>query len=68
MVNRSTDVVSADIDFRQPEKFVAFRRCLNDFFEREIHPSVTVHQMAIQGFAILEFYKHGMSLRGRQET
>lgn len=61
-----THIVPSHVCLRQSPKPVPFRTCLDNLLERQIHPSVTVDEMAIERFAILELNKHGVAL-GRCE-
>jgi hypothetical protein len=65
---KKTYVVSAHITLRQSEEFVAVGTCLHDFFEGEVHVCVALHQVAVEGFAVLELDEHGVALGGCEEA
>lgn len=62
----TTYVVTSDVDFRQSEEAVSFRTGLDDFFECQIHPVITLDQMSVQGLSILQLDQHRVALSGRQ--
>lgn len=41
---------------------------MNHFFQRQIHPIVTIDKMAVQRLAILQLHQHRVALCGRQKT
>lgn len=57
-----THVVASDVDFGEPEELVAFRARLDDFFQGQVHPRVTVDEMAVQGLPVLQLHQHRMPL------
>jgi hypothetical protein len=61
-----TNVVAPNINFRQPEKFVAFWTCLHDFFKGKIHPGIATDKVAVERLPIFEFHEHWMTL-GRSQ-
>ena len=43
------------------------RTGLHDLAQRQVHPRVAQHQVAVEGLAVLELDEHGVALRGVQE-
>jgi hypothetical protein len=41
---------------------------LHDFFEGEVHVCVALHQVPVEGFAVLELDEHGVALGGCEEA
>jgi hypothetical protein len=63
-----THVIPAHVAFWESEELVAFGACLHDFFEGEIHVGVALHEVTIEGFAVLELDEHGMALGGGEKA
>ena len=61
-------IVPSHVNLWQSEEFVAVRTGLDDFFQSEVHPGVTVDEMAIECFAVLELDEHRMALGSIQEA
>lgn len=59
-----TYVISPNINLRQAEKFVTLGTCLDNFFQRQIHPGIACDQVAVKCFAVFELDQHRVPLGG----
>lgn len=61
-------IVPSDVNFRQAEELVPLGACLNHLAQSKIHPCIAADEMAVESFAILQFNKHRLALRGIEEA
>jgi hypothetical protein len=61
-------VVAPNVDLSEPIELFAIGAGLHHLSQGEVHPGIAVAQMAIEGFAILQFHKHRVALGSGQEA
>ncbi len=47
---------------RAMEERDSYRTCLDNLFQRQVHPRIAVDKVAVEGLSVLELDQHGVAL------
>lgn len=50
------------------ESMEAYRACLHNLFQGEVHPCIAHDQVSIESLSVLEFDQHGVALGGVEQS